>query len=654
MTTAEEFKYTDIRFADIQVLRYRLDGFAELTLRQKALVYCLAEAALCGRDIIFDQFGRHNLRIRRTLEAVYTGTVLPHDTDSFDAFRTYLRRVWFSDGIYHHYGADKFVPDFSEAWLRAAVRDTDPAALPLHDGETPDMLLDALAPVMFDPAVLPKRVDKTEGADMVTASACNYYDGVTQREVEEYYAARREADRRAGAAPVSYGLNTRVVKTGGKVTEEVWRADGLYGGAIRRITHWLRQAAKYAENDAQRRVIQMLIRYYESGDLHDFDDYSVEWVKATDGRVDFINGFIEVYGDPLGMKGSWEGVVEYVDTEATRRTETVSRNAQWFEDHSPVDPCFRKPTVRGVTAKAVCVAMLGGEEYPSSAIGINLPNADYIRAEHGSKSVTLSNLTRAYDAAAAGSGMKEEFVIDDDTRKLLYKYGDRCDDLHTDLHECLGHGSGRLLDGTDPAALKSYGNTIEEARADLYALYFLADPKIVELGLLPDREAYKAGYYAYVMNGLLTQLARIAPGHDIEEAHMRNRALIARWCVDNGSAVMLVSRGGKTFVSVTDYAALRALFARLLAEIQRIKSCGDYDAARRLVEQYAVYVDPTLHKEVLARYGALGIAPYKGFINPRLVPVKDNNGTLTDIVPTYDEGYDEQMLRYSRDYATLI
>ncbi len=641
------------RFADIQLLRYRLNGFEQLSLLQKKLIYYLSKATLYGRDITFDQFGRYNLRIRKMLEAVYTNPAVNHDTDDFRALEVYLKRVWFSNGIYHHYGTEKFQPDFTADYLRSLLQQVDARKLPLRDGETLDALCDELFPVIFDPTVLPKRVNKADGEDLLLTSACNFYEGVTQQEAEEFY-AQRKADDEKNSRPLSHGLNATLVKRNGVIEEDVWKIDGRYGNAIQHIVYWLKKAHGVAENTRQQRVIELLISYYETGDLQCFNDYCIEWVGEHEGRIDFVNGFIEVYGDPLGLKGSWEGIVEYKDLEATKRTQTISQNAQWFEDHSPVDPRFRKPHVKGVTANAICAAMLGGDEYPSTAIGINLPNADWIRAEHGSKSITISNITEAYNKAAHGSGFKEEFVIDQETLAIIEKYGDKCDDLHTDLHECLGHGSGQLLPGTDPDALKAYGNTIEEARADLFGLYYIADHKLVELGLLPDDDAYQAQYYSYIMNGLMTQLIRIEPGHQIEEAHMRNRSLIAHWCYEQGNGVVTMEKHeGKTFVRINDYKALRALFARLLAEIQRIKSEGDYEAARQLVERYAVKVDPQLHQEVLERYKRLNLAPYKGFINPVLKPVLDAQGEICDIQVDYTESYVHQMLRYGQEYGTL-
>ena len=645
--------YSDERFADLQLLRYRLHGFEQLSLSQKTLIYYLSKATLYGRDITFDQYGKYNLRIRKTLEVVYTDMSIPHDTADFLALEVYLKRIWFSNSIYHHYGCDKFEPGFSQDYLRDVIQQVDATRLPLRSGETVEQLLDELSPVIFDPSVLPKRVNKADGEDLLLTSACNFYDGVTQQEAEDFY--RQQKEKVAGERePVSYGLNSTLLKRDGQICEEVWSAQGRYANAIRHIVYWLGKAQTVAENEHQRKVIGLLMDYYNTGDLHLFNDYCIEWVSEHEGRIDFVNGFIEVYGDPLGLKGSWEGIVEYKDLEATKRTQIISQNAQWFEDHSPVDPRFRKLRVKGVTANAICAAMLGGEEYPSTAIGINLPNADWIRSEHGSKSITISNITDAYNKAAHGNGFKEEFVIDHETLTLIEKYGDVCDDLHTDLHECLGHGSGQLLPGTDPDALKAYGNTVEEARADLFALYYIADQKLIDLGLVPDQEAYKSQYYSYIMNGLLTQLIRIEPGRQIEEAHMRNRSLIAHWCYEQGNMIQLEQMNGKTFVRITDYPALRDLFARLLAEIQRIKSEGDYEAARQLVENYAVKVDSCLHQEILERYKRLNLAPYKGFINPMMIPVLDDNGQISDIQLNYSESYSHQMLRYSSEYSTLI
>ena len=636
----EDFNYSDERFADLQLLRYRLNGFESLSLQQKKLVYYLSESTLWGRDITFDQFGKYNLRIRQMMEVVFSCFKGDRNSRDFEAFTTYLKRIWFSNGIYHHYGCEKILPEFTEEYLRGMLSEI---------GENVEKYED-LFPVIFRPDVLPKQVNKADGVDLVETSACNFYDGVNQREVEEFYAAAKDDNDKQ---PISYGLNSTLVKRNGEVKEERWFLGGKYGETIKHIIFWLNKAKEVAENDRQKQYIDTLIKYYETGDLRLFNQYCIEWVGEHDARVDFINGFIEVYGDPLGLKGSWEGIVEYRDLDATKRTQTISNNAQWFEDHSPVDPRFRKKEVKGVTANVICAAMLGGDEYPSTAIGINLPNADWIRAEYGSKSVTIGNLTEAYNKAAHGNGFKEEFVIDAVTVSMIDKYGDVCDDLHTDLHECLGHGSGQLLPGVDPDALKNYGNTIEEARADLFGLYYIADEKLVELGLTPNTEAYKSQYYTYMMNGLMTQLTRIKPGNLIEEAHMRNRALIAHWCLDHGNAVEMVKRDGKTFVRINDYAELRRLIARLLAEIQRIKSEGDFVAARNLVEKYAVQVDPELHKEILERYEKLNLAPYKGFLNPVMKPVTDANGEIIDITLDYTEGYVEQMLRYSREYSVL-
>ena len=650
---APDFNYRDERFADLQLLRYQLTGFEKLAPKQKELIYYLSKATLYGRDITFDQFGKYNLRIRKMMEVVFTDRNIDHDTEEFRAVEVYLKRIWFSNGIYHHYGCEKMMPDFSSDYLREQLQKVDACRLPLRAGETLDEMCDELFPVMFDPQVLPKRVNKADGEDLIQTSACHFYEGVTQAEAEAFYDEMKKNEP-AKDTPPSFGLNSTLVKENGEVKELVWSANGRYANAIRHIVYWLRKAAEVAENEQQKKVLDLLISYYESGDLQTFNQYCIEWLKEHDSSIDFINGFIEVYGDPLGLKGSWEGLVEYIDENATQRTRTISNNAQWFEDHSPVDPRFRKPVVKGVSANVICAAMLGGDEYPSTAIGINLPNADWIRAEYGSKSITISNITDAYNKAAHGNGFREEFVIDQKTLDLIGKYDDVCDDLHTDLHECLGHGSGRLLPGVDPDALKAYGNTIEEARADLFGLYYIADPKLVELGLTPDMEAFKSQYYTYMMNGLMTQLIRITLGNQIEEAHMRNRALIAHWCLENGDAVRLIKREGKTYVEVIDYDRLRQLFARLLAEIQRIKSEGDFEAARQLVERYAVQVDAELHQEVLERYRRLDLAPYKGFINPMMLPIYDHNGQMIDVQLYYGESYAHQMLRYSTEYGTLI
>ena len=646
------FNYADERFADLQMLRYRLPQFEKLSLQQKKYIYYLSQATLCGRDITTDQFGKYNLRIRKTLETLYTELDASADKDNYDKLALYLKRVWFSNGIYHHYANDKIQPDFSEAFFRAAVRQMPIDKLPMTGYNSVEELCDELCPVMFNPEILPKRVNKADGVDLVKTSACNYYEGLSQQEVEDFYNEKKAA---AGDNSPSWGLNTKLVKGDNGLEEKVWKENGEYGEAIRHIIYWLDKAKSVAENQQQQRVIDLLIKYYRTGDLHLFDEYSIEWLKEQAGNVDFINGFIEVYGDPLGIKASWEGIVEYKDLEATRRTRLISDNAQWFEAHSPIDSRFKKAEVRGVTANVVCAAMLGGDEYPATAIGINLPNADWIRAQHGSKSVTISNITDAYNKAAKGNGFKEEFVIDEDTLDIVSRYGDICDDLHTDLHECLGHGSGQLLPGVSPDALKAYGNTIEEARADLFGLYYMADDKLQELGLLPDKNAFRSQYYTYMMNGLMTQLTRIECGKDIEEAHMRNRALIAHWTLEHGKgAVELVKRNGKTYVQINNYEQLHRLFGELLAEVQRIKSEGDFNAARNLVESYAVKVDGELHAEVLERFAKLDIAPYKGFINPVYKPILNTEGEIMDVEVDYSEAYDAQMLRYSSEFGFLV
>ena len=654
-TTAEadKFDYTVEQFADLQILRYRVPGFENLSLQQKELVYYLTEAALQGRDILFDQNGKYNLRIRRTLEAVYTGYKGDKNTPDFKAMEVYLKRVWFSNGIHHHYGSEKFVPGFAPEFFKEAVLSVDASTLPLAEGQTVEQLCDELSPVIFDPTVMPKRVNQAAGEDLVLTSACNYYDGVTQKEAEDFYNAMKDPK---DETPVSYGLNSRLVKENGKIQEKVWKVGGLYGQAIDKIVYWLKKAEGVAENPEQKAVIAELIKFYETGDLKTFDEYAILWVKDLNSLVDFVNGFTESYGDPLGMKASWESLVNFKDMEATHRTEIISGNAQWFEDHSPVDKQFKKDEVKGVSAKVITAAILAGDLYPATAIGINLPNSNWIRSHHGSKSVTIGNITDAYNKAAHGNGFNEEFVYSDAELQLIDKYADLTGELHTDLHECLGHGSGKLLPGVDPDALKAYGSTIEEARADLFGLYYVADPKLVELGLTPNADAYKAEYYTYLMNGLMTQLVRIEPGNNVEEAHMRNRQLIARWVFEKGAAdkvVELVKKDGKTYVVVNDYEKLRALFGELLSEIQRIKSTGDYQGAHDLVENYAVKVYPALHAEVLERYKKLNLAPYKGFVNPKYEAVVDAAGKITDVKVTYDEGYAEQMLRYSKDYSNL-
>mgnify|MGYP000370482002 FL=1 len=650
---AEKIDYTVEQFADLQILRYRVPGFEDLSLKQKELVYYLTEAALQGRDILFDQNGKYNLTIRRMLEAVYTGYKGDKNTPDFKAMEVYLKRVWFSNGIHHHYGSEKFVPGFTPEFFRQAVQSVDAATLPLAEGQTVEQLCEEVFPVIFDPTVMPKRVNQAAGEDLVLTSACNYYDGVTQQEAEDFYNALKNPQ---DETPVSYGLNSRLVKEDGKIQEKVWKVGGLYGQALEKIVYWLKKAEGVAETPEQKAVIAKLMEFYETGDLKTFDEYAILWVKDLNSRIDFVNGFTESYGDPLGMKASWESLVNFKDLEATQRTELISGNAQWFEDHSPVDGQFKKEKVKGVSAKVITAAILAGDLYPATAIGINLPNANWIRSHHGSKSVTIGNITDAYNKAAHGNGFNEEFVYSDAELQLIDKYADVTDELHTDLHECLGHGSGKLLPGVDPDALKAYGSTIEEARADLFGLYYVADPKLVELGLTPSADAYKAQYYTYLMNGLMTQLVRIEPGNNVEEAHMRNRQLIARWVYEKGAAekvVELVKKDGKTYVVINDYEKVRDLFGRLLAEIQRIKSTGDYASAHDLVEAYAVKVDPALHAEVLERYKKLNLAPYKGFVNPKYEVVTDADGTITDVTVTYDEGYAEQMLRYSKDYSTL-
>ncbi|WP_080903370.1 dihydrofolate reductase [Parabacteroides sp. Marseille-P3160] len=652
--TDTAFEQVADRFADIEVLRYQVPGFESLTLQQKQLIYHLSEAALMGRDILFDQNGRYNLAIRRTLEAIYTGYKGDRESADFKGLETYLKRVWFSSGIHHHYAVDKFSPGFPQTFFADCVKQLDPSKLPLREGQTVDAFLAELTPVLFDPTVMPRRVVQSGDGDLIQASANNYYGaGVTLKEVEDFYAKlKKPGDPR----PISYGLNSRLVKKDGKLIEEVWKVGGLYSQAIEKIVGELEKAAAFAENDAQKKIIETLIAYYRSGDLKTFDAYSILWVEDTVSDVDFVNGFIETYGDPLGMKASWESTVNFINKEATKRTNTISENAQWFEDHSPTDPRFKKKAVKGVSAKVITVTMLGGDCYPATPIGINLPNANWIRHEHGSKSVTIENITEAYDKASQGNGFNEEFVWSDAERESIRKYGFETDNLHTDLHECLGHGSGIILPGVDPDGLKAYSSTLEEARADLFALYYLADAKLLELGLLKDPEAYKAEYYKYMMNGLMTQLVRIEKGRQVEEAHMRNRQLIARWVYEKGfpeKVVELKKRDGETFVVVNDYDKLRTLFGELLAEVQRIKSEGDYNAGKALVENYGVKVDPELHAEVLERYAKLNLAPYRGFLNPVMKEVKNGQGEVTDIRLDYTEGYVEQMLRYSRDYSFL-
>lgn len=641
---SDEFDYTVDRFADIEVLRYKVPGFENLSLQRKQLIYYLTEAALWGRDILWDQNNEYNLPIRRMLEAVYTNYDGDRDSKDFKNFERYLKQVWFANGIHHHYSTDKFTPEFSREFLAAELE-----KLPAGDWTASQ---DTIFELIFNPAVAAKRVNQAEGQDLIATSANNLYKGVTQAEVEAYYDAIKNPN---DSTPISYGLNTRVVKENGKVVEQTYKIGGLYSQAIEKIVENLEKAEQFAENDAQRRIIETLVDYYRSGDLKTFDEYSILWAEDTQSKVDFINGFIEDYGDPLGMTGAWESIVNFKNDEASHRTEVLSSNAQWFEDNSPVDPRFKKESVKGVSAKVITAAILAGDAYPATPIGINLPNANWIRAAHGSKSVTLENITQAYDEASHGNGFNEEFVIDEETSKLLDDYLFITDNLHTDLHECLGHGSGKLLPGVARDALKAHGSTIEETRADLFALYYLADPKLIEIGLLDNPDAYKAEYYKYILNGLMTQLMRIEPGKDVEEAHMRNRKLIAEWVYEHGKAdnvIELVKRDGKTYVKINDFEALRGLFGQLLAEIQRITSEGDYNAARDLVETYAVKVDPAIHREVLDRYATLSIAPYKGFVNPVYTPVVEN-GEITDIKVSYDEDYIPQMLRYGKDYSGL-
>ncbi len=649
----DKFDYSVEKFADLQILRYKVPSFEELSLKEKELIYYLSEAALEGRDILFDQNGKYNLRIRRMLEAIYCNYAGDKNKEEYKQLETYLKRVWFANGIHHHYGCEKFIPGFTPEYLKEVLLTIDPSLLPVADGQSVEEFYAEISPAIFDSSYMAKRVNQADGEDVVVTSACNYYDNVTQAEVEEFYGKLKNPNDKT---PVSYGLNSRLVKEDGVIAEKVWKVGGLYSPALEKVVYWLRKAEGVAENDNQKAVINKLIEYYETGDLKTFDEYAIYWLKDTDSRIDFVNGFTESYGDPLGMKASWESLVNFKDMEATRRTEMISDNAQWFEDNSPVDNQFKKDEVKGVTAKVITAAILAGDLYPATAIGINLPNANWIRADHGSKSVTIGNITDAYNKASHGNGFGAEFMFSDVERQLADNYGDITGDLHTDLHECLGHGSGKLLPGVDPDALKAYGSTIEEARADLFGLYYMADPKLVELGLLPNMDAYKAEYYNFLMNGLMTQLVRIEPGNNIEESHMRNRQLIARWVLEKGASdavVELVNKDGKTYVLVNDYQKVRNLFGELLSEIQRIKSTGDFEAARTLVESYAVKVDPTLHAEVLERYKKLNLAPYKGFVNPVYEAVLDDNGNITDVLVTYNEGYAEQMLRYSKDYSTL-
>ena len=649
----DKFDYTVEKFADLQVLRYKVHGFDELPLKQKELIYYLSQAALEGRDILFDQNGKYNLIIRRLLEVAYTNYSGDKKDTNYVNMETYLKRVWFSNGIHHHYGCEKFVPGFTPEFFKGVIEKIDPSKLPLEKGQTVAQLCDEIFPVIFDPKVMPKRVNQADGEDLIQTSASNYYEGVTQAEAEDFYNKLKDPK---DATPISYGLNSRLVKENGKVFEKVWKVGGLYSPALEKIVYWLKKAEGVTENDTQKAVISKLIEYYNTGDLKKFDNYCIQWVKDLNSRVDFVNGFTENYGDPLGMKASWESLVNFKDVEATKRTETISANAQWFEDNSPVDKKFKKEEVKGVSAKVITAAILAGDLYPATAIGINLPNANWIRAQHGSKSVTIGNLTDAYNKAAHGNGFFEEFAYSKAEVEMNDKYADITNDLHTDLHECLGHGSGKLLPGTDPNALKAYDSTIEEARADLFGLYYLPDQKLVDLGIIPSADAFKAEYYSFMMNGLMTQLVRIQPGNNVEEAHMRNRQLIARWVLEKSApekVVELIKKDGETFVCINDYQKLRNLFGQLLAEIQRIKSEGDYAAARNLVEAYAVKVDPELHKEILSRYEKLNLAPYKGFLNPVYDVTTDKDGKITDVKVSYNEGYAEQMLRYGREYSSL-
>lgn len=647
------FEYTVDKFADIEILRYPVPGFNSLSLQQKELIYYLSQAALEGRDILWDQHNRYNLTIRRVCEGVYENYMGDKESEEWKNFETYLKQIWMASGIHHHYSEDKIMPKFTEEYFRKIVKSVDPGRMPFREGMAADETLNEIVPVMFDPKIMPKRINQSAGVDLVTTSAVNFYEGVTQKEVEEYYNAMKDPK---DETPVSYGLNSKVVKKDGVVTEEVYKLGGMYDKAIARIIGWLEKAAVVADNDKQKQVINTLIEYYKTGDLNKFDDYSVLWVQDTESKVDFVNGFIENYTDPLGIKATWESMVNFKNEEATKRTEIISNNAQWFEDNSPVDKQFKKETVKGVSAKVITAATLGGDCYPATPIGINLPNANWIRRDYGSKSVTIENITDAYDKAAEGNGFKEEFMWSDEERALAKKYGSITDNLHTDLHECLGHGSGKMLPGVSDDALKAYGSPIEETRADLFGLYYLGDPKMVELGLVPDSNAYKAQYYTYLMNGLMTQLTRIQPGKDIEQAHMRNRALISAWVMEKGkpdNVVEFKQRDGKTYVVINDYGKLRNLFGQLLAEVQRIKSTGDEAAARNLVENYAVKVNQDLHKEVLARYEKLNLAPYKGFVNPVYTLVTDKNGKVTDVTISYNENYVDQQLRYSRQYSVL-
>jgi dipeptidyl-peptidase-3 len=649
----QQIDYNVDKFADLQILRYEVPGFESLSLKQKELLYYLSQAALEGMDILYDQNFKHNLCIKRTLEAIYLNGNIDKTSDDWKSFEIYLKRLWASNGIHHHYATDKFTPGFSEKFFADAVLSVNKDSLPLSPGETPQALIEKLNPVIFNPGLYSKRVNLAEGEDLIKTSACNYYEGVTQDEAEKFYASMKNPN---DTTPVSYGLNSKLIKENGKLVEKTWTTESMYGPALKKIVYWLEKASTVAENEKQAKVINKLIEYYKTGNLKAFDEYCIEWVEDLDSETDFVNGFTETYGDPLGFKASWESVVNFINKDASLRTKKISENAQWFEDNSPVSKEFKKEKVKGVTAKVITAVILSGDCYPTTAIGINLPNSNWIRRDYGSKSVTIENITSAYDKASQGTGFNEEFMIGKDEVELVKKFGFITDNLHTDLHECLGHGSGKLLPGVDPDALKAYGSTIEEARADLFGLYYMADPKIVELGLLPDPEAYKAEYYKYMMNGLLTQLTRIEPGNNIEESHMRNRALIARWVLEKGSknnVMEIIKREGKTYLKINDYNSLRKLIGDLLADIQQIKSTGDYNAAKTLVESYAVKVDPALHKEIRDRYSKLNLAPYKGFVNPVYKPVYDKKGRITDVKISYDENYVEQHLRYAKEYSNL-
>lgn len=647
-----EFDFFVEQFADLRILRYDVPGFNELTPKQKEFIYYLSEAALCGRDILYDQNGKYNLRVRRTLENIHTSYKGDRNSEEFKNFVVYLKRVWFSNGIYHHYSSDKLVPGFSREYFNTLVENSDKSKFPLGNGQTLEAFMAELTPVIFDPDVLPKKVSQDPEKDLVTNSAVNFYENVSQDEAEAFYNKMKDPN---DETPVEYGLNTKLVKENGNVKELTWKADGMYGAAIQKIIFWLEKAAPVAESPDQENLVRKLIEYYKSGDLNTWDEFNIIWAKSIEPRIDFVNGFIEVYEDPLGLKATWESVVNFKDVEATKRTEIISSNAQWFENNSPVDDRFKKKEVKGVSAKVITLAQLGGDCYPATPIGINLPNSDWIRKEYGSKSVTLENITYSYDQASLGSGFNEEFLSSEEEIELLKEYGFIAGNIHTDLHECLGHGSGQLLPGVSSDALKNYQSPLEETRADLFALYYIMDPKMVELGLIPNLDAAKAEYISYVRNGLMTQLTRIQPGKNIEQAHMRNRQLITKWCLEKGSednVIEKITLNGKTYFKINDFDKLRSLFGELLKEIQRIKSTGDYEAGKALVEKYGVKVDTELHKEVLERYEKLKLAPYTGFVNPVYKPVV-NNGKITDITVSFEEDYNEQMIRYSKDYSFL-